>query len=163
MTTTLITGATRGVGLELSRRLPETGHTVYLGARDLGRGRELAEPIGARAIAIDVTDDASVRAAVEHLRQEIGALDVLVNNAGISGMQRPPAEADIEDLETVVATNVIGATRVLVACTPLLEMSARLEWVHHLPIGNTRLVQRSPVTVTPGSRPITHDYGGNRG
>jgi NAD(P)-dependent dehydrogenase (short-subunit alcohol dehydrogenase family) len=124
MTTTLVTGATRGVGLELSRRLAEAGHTVYLGARDPGRGREAAERIGARAIAIDVTDDASVQAAVGRLRAEAGALDVLVNNAGISGLQRPPAEADVSDLQTVLATNVVGATRVLVACTPLLEESA---------------------------------------
>lgn len=68
MTITLVTGATRGVGLELSRRLAEAGHTVYLGARDLERGREVAEPIGARPIAIDVTDDVSVRAAVDRLR-----------------------------------------------------------------------------------------------
>ena len=124
MTTTLVTGGTRGVGLELSRRLAEAGHTVYLGARDLERGRAVAEPIGARAVAIDVTDDASVRAAVEQVRQEAGVLDVLVNNAGISGTQRPPAKADVDDLETVLATNVVGATRVLVACTPLLEQSA---------------------------------------
>jgi NAD(P)-dependent dehydrogenase (short-subunit alcohol dehydrogenase family) len=124
MTTTLVTGATRGVGLELSRRLVGLGHTVYLGARDLQRGRNVAELLGARAIAIDVTDDASVRTAVDQLRQEVGSLDVLVNNAGISGTQRPPAEADINDLEAVLATNVVGATRVLVACTPLLEASA---------------------------------------
>ncbi len=124
MTTTLVTGATRGVGLELSRRLVEAGHTVYLGARDLERGREVAEPMGARAIAIDVTDDASVRTAVDRVRREVGALDVLVNNAGVSGAQRPPAEADVSDLETVLATNVVGATRVLVACIPLLEESA---------------------------------------
>ena len=124
MTIALVTGATRGIGLELSRRLAEAGHTVYLGARNLERGREVAETIGARALAIDVTDDASVRAAADHLRQEIGALDVLVNNAGISGTQRPPAEAAVDDLETVLATNVVGATRVLVAFTPLLENSA---------------------------------------
>ena len=72
MTTTLVTGATRGIGLELSRRLAEAGHTVYLGARDLQRGREVAERIGARAVAIDVTDDTSVRAAVVRLREEVG-------------------------------------------------------------------------------------------
>ena len=123
MTTTLITGATRGVGLELSRRLIAAGHTVYLGARDLNRGRELAELMGARAIALDVTDDTSVRTAVETLRQEVGLLDVLVNNAGIAGRQRPPADAEVGDLEIVLATNVVGATRVLAACTPLLEQS----------------------------------------
>lgn len=124
MTTTLVTGATRGVGLELSRRLAQAGHTVYLGARDPERGRDVAEPIGARTIALDVTDDASVRAAIAQLRQEVGVLDVLVNNAGISGAQRPPAETDADDLQAVLATNVVGATRVLVACTPLLERSA---------------------------------------
>ena len=124
MTTTLVTGATRGVGLELSRRLAQAGHTVYLGARDLERGREAAGRVGASAIEIDVTDDASVRAAVDDLRGQVGALDVLVNNAGISGRQRPPGQADVDDLETVLATNVVGATRVLVACTPLLEQSA---------------------------------------
>ncbi len=124
MTITLVTGATRGVGLELSRRLVDAGHTVYLGARDLARGHEVAASIGARAIALDVTDDASVDAAVDRLRQEAGSLDVLVNNAGISGTQRPPAQAGVDDLQTVLATNVVGATRVLVACTPLLEQSA---------------------------------------
>jgi NAD(P)-dependent dehydrogenase (short-subunit alcohol dehydrogenase family) len=123
MTTTLITGATRGIGLELSQRLVEIGHTVYLGARDLQRGRDVAERVGARAVAIDVTDDASVRTAVDQLREEVGSLDVLVNNAGISGTQRPPAVADIDDLETVLATNVVGATRVLAGCIPLLEAS----------------------------------------
>ena len=123
MTTTLVTGATRGVGLELSRRLAEAGHLVFLGARDLDRGREVAETVGARAIAIDVTDDASVQAAASRLADEAG-LDVLVNNAGIAGRQRPPAEADVADLEAVLATNVVGAARVLVACTPLLEASA---------------------------------------
>lgn len=124
MTTVLITGATRGIGFELSRRLTEAGNTVYLGARDLERGRDVAAPIGAHAIEIDVTDDASVRAAVDRLQQEAEALDILVNNAGISGTQRPPAEGDVDDLETVFATNVVGATRVLIACTPLLEQSS---------------------------------------
>lgn len=123
MTTTLVTGATRGVGLELSRRLVLAGHTVFLGARNLDRGREVADMIGARVISIDVTDDSSVDAAVAGIREESGALDVLVNNAGISGRQRPVAETDVEDLETVLATNIVGATRVLVACTPLLEAS----------------------------------------
>lgn len=124
MTTTLITGATRGLGYETARRLAAAGHTVYLGARDVARGAEAARLLGARAIEIDVTVEASVTAAAERVRAEAGALDVLVNNAGIAGAQRPPAEATTDDLRRVLDTNVVGAATVLSAFTPLLDASA---------------------------------------
>jgi NAD(P)-dependent dehydrogenase (short-subunit alcohol dehydrogenase family) len=123
MTTTLITGATRGLGRETARRLRAEGHTVYLGARDATRGAEAAALIGAIPLEIDVTDDRSIAAAVARVRDEVGHLDVLVNNAGIAGEQRPPAEATIADLRLVCETNVIGAASVLSAFTPLLEQS----------------------------------------
>jgi NAD(P)-dependent dehydrogenase (short-subunit alcohol dehydrogenase family) len=123
MTTTLVTGATRGLGREAARRLVLAGHDVYLGARDLARGQQAAQEVGATAIALDVTDEASVAAAVERVRAEVGHLDVLVNNAGIGGEQQPPAQATIADLRQVLETNVIGATSVLRAFTPLLEAS----------------------------------------
>lgn len=123
MTTTLVTGANRGIGLEVARRLVEAGHTVYLGARDLRRGTEAAAEVGATPVLLDSTDSASIAAAVDRLRDEVGALDVLVNNAGIAGEQRPPAEATIDDLRRVFETNVFGAAAVLTACTPLLEES----------------------------------------
>jgi NAD(P)-dependent dehydrogenase (short-subunit alcohol dehydrogenase family) len=123
MTTTLITGATRGLGREAARRLRAEGHTVYLGARDATRGAEVAALIGAIPLEIDVTDDRSIAAAVARVRDEVGHLDVLVNNAGIAGEQRPPAEATIADLRRVLETNVIGAASVLSAFAPLLEQS----------------------------------------
>jgi NAD(P)-dependent dehydrogenase (short-subunit alcohol dehydrogenase family) len=123
MTTTLVTGATRGLGYETARRLVQEGHTVFLGARDLERGAQAAAGIGGTALQLDVTDDASVRAAAASLRDEVGHLDVLVNNAGIAGAQRPPAEATIDDLRLVLDTNVVGAASVLSAFTPLLEAS----------------------------------------
>jgi len=124
MTTTLITGASRGLGRETARRLVSAGHTVYLGARDPDRGAAVAADIGAQAVTLDVTDQVSVDAAVALLRGEVGSLDVLVNNAGIAGEQRPPVDASIEDLQRVFATNVVGATRVLKAFAPLLDVSS---------------------------------------
>ena len=63
MTTTLITGANKGLGFETARRLIAAGHTVYVGSRDAERGQRAAERLGARMVLIDVTDDASVAAA----------------------------------------------------------------------------------------------------
>jgi NAD(P)-dependent dehydrogenase (short-subunit alcohol dehydrogenase family) len=124
MTTTLVTGATRGLGREVARRLVEAGQTVYLGARDLVAGAEVASSIGATAIQLDATDADSIAFAVERIRDEAGSLDVLVNNAGIAGEQRRPGEATLADLRTVFETNVFGAAAVIDAFTPLLEASA---------------------------------------
>lgn len=124
MTTSLVTGATRGIGREVARRLVEAGQTVYLGARDLGSGTEVAASIGATPIQLDVTDAESVAAAAARIRDEIRSLDVLVNNAGIAGGQRRPGDATIADLRTVFETNVFGAAAVIDAFTPLLEASA---------------------------------------
>ena len=123
MTTTLITGATRGLGYETARRLVAAGPTVYLGARAVAPGAAAAARRRGRAVQLDVTDASSVTAAAERIRAENGSLDVLVNNAGIAGAQRPPGEATVEDLQRVLDTNVVGAARVLLACTPLLEAS----------------------------------------
>ena len=97
MTTTLITGANRGLGFEVARQLVDAGHQVWIGARDEARGQHAAETVGARFVRLDVTDDASVAAAAE----TVGALDVLVNNAGISGGRISPGEATADQMRTV--------------------------------------------------------------
>ena len=118
MTTTLITGATRGLGLETARQLVVAGHTVYVGARDGSRGRQVAEELGARSVQLDVTDDASVARAFAQVEAE-GGLDVLVNNAGIAryALNGPDALA-------VFDTNAVGIVRVTEAALPLLRRSA---------------------------------------
>jgi len=119
MTTTLITGANKGLGFEAARQLAGAGHQVWIGARDHTRGRRAADAVGARFVQLDVTDDASVAAAVE----TVGALDVLVNNAGISGGRINPIEATADDMRAVFETNLFGPVRVLHAFIPLLEKS----------------------------------------
>ena len=123
MTTTLITGANKGLGLETARRLIELGHTVYLGARDAENGTAAAESLGARFVQIDVTDDASVQAAAASILEEAGHLDVLVNNAGISGSRDEPGDVTADVVRAVYDVNVFGIVRVTHAMLPLLQKS----------------------------------------
>ncbi len=128
MTTTLITGANKGLGYETARQLLAVGHTVYAGARDPERGRRAAGRLGARFIQLDVADDASVAAAAEAIEAD-GGLDVLVNNAGIEG--RTPdnivigaADETAGHMRELFDTNVFGIVRMLHAFLPLLQRSA---------------------------------------
>ncbi|PWR17274.1 short-chain dehydrogenase [Micromonospora sicca] len=128
MTTTLITGANKGLGFETARRLIAAGHTVYVGSRDAERGRRAAEQLGARLVLLDVTDDASVAAAAKTVEAE-GGLDVLINNAGIEerapdGAVIGPAGVTADMMRQVFETNVFGVVRVTNAFLPLLQRSA---------------------------------------
>jgi NAD(P)-dependent dehydrogenase (short-subunit alcohol dehydrogenase family) len=123
MTTTLVTGANKGLGREVARRLVAEGHEVWAAARDVSRGRPVAEALGARFVRLDLTDDASVVAAAQLVAGE-GGLDVLVNNAGIAGTPKPVDEITPEDIAQVLETNVLGIVRVTQAFLPLLHRSA---------------------------------------
>jgi NAD(P)-dependent dehydrogenase (short-subunit alcohol dehydrogenase family) len=118
MTTTLITGANRSLGLETARRLIEAGHTVYAGMREPDNGDE-ARAAGAHVIQLDVTDDASVDAAIAELPE----LDVLVNNAGILGSAYGVDDLDADAMAAVLETNVTGIVRMTQAALPLLRRS----------------------------------------
>ncbi|MDP9643401.1 NAD(P)-dependent dehydrogenase (short-subunit alcohol dehydrogenase family) [Actinopolyspora lacussalsi] len=127
MTTTLITGANKGLGFETARRLVEAGHTVYVGSRDPERGRLAADRLGARSLVLDVTDDESVAAAAKTVEAG-GGLDVLVNNAGTEGRTPeggvvPAAEVTAEMTRGLFETNVFGIVRVTNAFLPSLRRS----------------------------------------
>ena len=123
MTTTFITGANKGLGHETARRLLELGHIVIVGARDADRGRAAADGLGARFVQIDVTDDASVAGAAADIKAHEGRLDVLINNAGITGRRAAPADVSGPDATRVFDTNVVGIVRTTHAFLPLLRRS----------------------------------------
>jgi NAD(P)-dependent dehydrogenase (short-subunit alcohol dehydrogenase family) len=143
VTTTLITGGNRGLGHEIARRLVQAGQTVWIGARDAGNGRKAADRLGAGFVQLDVTDDASVDAAVKTLRARAGHLDILVNNAGILGEVTAPEDMTADQVRHVYETNVFGLVRVTHAFLPLLRMAAAPSVVN--------------VTSGLGSFTLTHD------
>ncbi|MFJ3385686.1 MULTISPECIES: SDR family oxidoreductase [unclassified Curtobacterium] len=133
-TTALVTGANKGIGFAIAGSLGRLGMRVVVGARDETAGsdavaRLAADGIDASAVRLDVSDDASVAAAARELDDRFGTLDVLVNNAGISGSFDPvtwgqdPTTIDLDELRTVVDTNVYGVIRVTNAMLPLLRRS----------------------------------------
>jgi NAD(P)-dependent dehydrogenase (short-subunit alcohol dehydrogenase family) len=124
MTTTFITGANKSLGYETARRLIEAGHTVLVGARDPQRGKAAADALGARFVEIDVTDDASVAAAAADIEAHEGAVDVLINNAGVNAPHLPVEQITAGAATAVLDVNVVGIVRVTHAFLPLLRRSA---------------------------------------
>jgi len=122
-TITFITGANKGLGYETARRLTELGHTVILGARDPERGAAAAGRLGVRFVPIDVTDDASVARAAADVGAREGRVDVLINNAGITGRRAAAADLTGDDARLVFDTNVLSIVRVTHAFLPLLGKS----------------------------------------
>lgn len=127
----LVTGANKGIGLEISRNLSGAGCTVLLGARNAERGRQAVGALeesglsDVHLIEVDVTRQDSVTAAAQQIESEYGRLDILVNNAGVNvrgdGL---PGLADQEAVERVFDTNFFGALRVAQAMLPLLRKSS---------------------------------------
>jgi NAD(P)-dependent dehydrogenase (short-subunit alcohol dehydrogenase family) len=125
----LVTGANKGIGFEIARQLGGQGMFTLIGSRDEERGLAAAaaltaQGLSAAAVAIDVTDDASISRAAKEIGQRYGHLDVLVNNAGITGSFRgAPSEVTPDQLRQVYDTNVFGVVAVTNAMLPLLRRS----------------------------------------
>ncbi|MET9246003.1 SDR family oxidoreductase [Nonomuraea sp. NPDC003709] len=125
--TALVTGANKGIGFETARQLAQQGFTVWLGCRHQGRGeaaaKELANDGDVRFVSLDVTDAESVRAAAVHVGDETGALDVLVNNAGVAIGEGEglPGTVRLETIQHTFDVNFYGALRVTQAFLPLVQ------------------------------------------
>ncbi len=119
----LITGGNKGLGYETAKRLKELGYKVYMGARNLELGIEAARTLGVSYLQLDVTDEKSIKNAADKILSHEGHLDILINNAGITGPFKKAADLTGEDAKVVFDTNVFGPVRIINAFIPLLEKS----------------------------------------
>jgi NAD(P)-dependent dehydrogenase (short-subunit alcohol dehydrogenase family) len=125
----LVTGANRGIGLEVTRALALRGFTTVLGARDAQKGDEAARSLrqdGLKIIPVqlNVTDQQSIDAANRFVEERFGKLDVLVNNAAILYDDWQRAEnANLETVREAFETNTLGAWRMCQSFIPLLRKS----------------------------------------
>lgn len=124
----LITGANKGIGLQIAKDLAGHGFTVLIGSRQLDKAETVAKSVAedAHAVQLDVTDQTSITAAAARIRDEFGRLDVLVNNAGISRAGKPggsntPSASSLDEVRAVFETNVFGVMAVTQAMLSLLR------------------------------------------
>jgi NAD(P)-dependent dehydrogenase (short-subunit alcohol dehydrogenase family) len=123
----LITGANKGIGLEIARQLAQAGVEVIIGARDAGRAaaavKDLAaQGLAAQSVTIDLNDHASITAAAQAIAARYGRLDILVNNAGIvDAADGPPSTSAAEAARRIMDTNFVGTLAVTQAMLPLLR------------------------------------------
>jgi len=126
----LVTGANKGIGLEVARQLGKAGHHVLLGARDEARGRAAAktlqdEGIAVRFVTIDLSDSASLKAVAADIEANEGRIDILVNNAGVAiqgdGL---PGSTGLDVVRRTFETNFFGTVAVTQALLPLVKKSS---------------------------------------
>ena len=128
-TIALVTGANKGIGYEIAAGLGALGWSVGVGARDDERREAALQKLRANGadvfgVPLDVTDDTSVAAAARLIEDRAGRLDVLINNAGVTGgPPQEPTRVAPDTVRTAVETNVIGVIRVTNAMLPLLRRS----------------------------------------
>ena len=120
----LVTGASRGLGREVARRLAEAGYTVLAGMRDPAKAKPLP---GVQVLPLDVSEPASIAAAAASVKSGQGRLDVLVNNAGILLDRTGDAlTLDGDLLQRTLATNALGPLRMIQAFAPLMRRGSRI-------------------------------------
>ena len=124
----IVTGANRGIGLEVTRQLADLGYTVVLGSRDLGEGEAAAKKlkVGDRVLArpLDVTEQSTIDRLRDEIATTFGSLHVLVNNAAIHyDTWENAVDADLRTVQEALDTNLFGAWRMCQAFIPLLRKS----------------------------------------
>jgi len=122
----VVTGANRGIGLEICRQLAKKGIKVILTARNEEKGKEAVEKLQKEGLDIvfhqlDVTDEKSVQQAANYVKENFGKLNILINNAGIgTDYDNRGLNANIEKIKEILETNTFGPLRVCKAFTPIM-------------------------------------------
>lgn len=156
----LVTGANKGLGFEIAKQLAAAGLRVWLGARDPALGEASAADLRAlggdvRYVQIDLLDTAVIAAAAETVGAEGGALDVLVNNAGVvSKGDGPPGKADPAAVRRAFDTNFFGTLAVTQAMLPLLRRSASASIVNQSSSIGSLTLQSDPDWVYAQVKPM---------
>lgn len=147
----LITGANKGIGYETARQLLQNGYYVFIGSRDLDKGKVAVEQLkregmgNVETIQLDVTDTASVAAARQEIGHKTEVLDVLVNNAGINGgFPQSSLEASVDQYKAVFDTNLYGVVRVTQAFIDLLRKSPEPRIVNVSSSGSSLTLHSDP-------------------
>ncbi|MET0897527.1 MAG: SDR family NAD(P)-dependent oxidoreductase [Mycobacterium sp.] len=145
-TIALVTGANAGIGFHLAAQLTRAGVRVLLGSRDPARGQAAAADLvrhglEVHPVTLDVTDDQTISSVARHVTDTYGRLDLLINNAAISGDGSPASQVSRAELSRTFDTNVAGITAVTNAFLPLLRASAQPRILNvSSELGSTRLV-----------------------
>ncbi len=132
----LITGANKGIGFEVARQIAEAGWTVLPAARNEELGRQAAaklqaEGLDAHFVHVDLNAKETATTAAETIRKQFGKLDLLINNAAITGTEDgPPSKVNIEALEAVMQTNYMGTVAVTQAMLPLLQAAGKAQIIN---------------------------------
>jgi len=125
MKTVLITGANKSIGFETAKQMLAQGYFVYLGSRDLAKGEEAAKQLNSKnvkAVAIDISDKGSIDAAHATIVAEGKGLDILINNAGISGgFPQTATEVSVDVIREVFDTNFFGTINMCQVFIDLLK------------------------------------------
>lgn len=117
--TALVTGASSGMGKEIAKRLIKDGFHVFVAARHTDKMNDLVK-LGARALRMDISNDAEIKAAVDTILNEAGGVDVLVNNAGF-GLYGPVEEVGIDEARYQFEVNLFGAARLTQLLLPTMR------------------------------------------
>ena len=167
MKTVLITGANKGIGFETAKQLAQLNCFVYLGSRNKEHGLEAILKLrelgisNVECLLLDVTDNKSVRQARQELEGKIGALDILINNAGIGGvLPQDFSVLDMENLRNIFETNFFGVIQTTQQLLPLLRKSERASIINV----SSEVGSLSALSIPAGnpSRDKFHAYGSSK-